>query len=355
MFEELGLEGWTPVAASLVFGLGLGVLFGLLAQRSRFCLRRGLSGPVEERRSALSTWLMGLAVAVAGTAAGVHYGLVDFSGHRFMSESLPVLAIALGGLLFGIGMVLTRGCASRLTVLAGTGNLRAIVTLAVFAIVAHATIKGVLAPLRVWLGEFSVDVPGATSLAAVVGDPVLPAAVLAIALAVYAVWTYENLGELIMGALVGLLVPLSWIGTGYVLQDEFDPIALQSVAFTLPASEALFYTVAGSAIAPGFGVGFFGGVVLGSLVAALVFGDFEVVGFERKTPVGKYLVGGTLMGFGGVLAGGCTIGAGLAGVATLSFAAIIALVSIIAGGVAARVWLESGSAAPSGGRLMPAE
>ena len=120
MFAELGLEGWTPVAASVVLGLILGALFGVLAQRSRFCLRRGLAGPVEERRSALSTWLMGLAVAVGGTAALAQYGFVDFSTHRFWAQTVPVLAIALGGVLFGVGMVLTRGCASRLTVLAGT-------------------------------------------------------------------------------------------------------------------------------------------------------------------------------------------------------------------------------------------
>lgn len=355
MFEELGLEGWTPVAASVVLGLVLGALFGLLAQRSRFCLRRGISGPVEERRSALSTWLMGLSVAVAGTAAISEYGLVDFSSHRLLAQSVPVVAIALGGLLFGVGMVLTRGCASRLTVLAGTGNLRAITTLVVFAVVAHATIKGVLAPLRVWLGGFTVDAGGPASLANVFGGALVPAAVLSVALAAYAIWTHERWSELLMGALVGALVPLSWVGTGYILFDEFDPIALQSIAFTLPASESLFYVVAGSAIAPGFGVGFVSGVLVGSLVAALIFGDFKVVGFERDTPVGKYLAGGTLMGFGGVLAGGCTIGAGLAGVATLSFAAVLALASIVIGGIAARVVLERGAVLPATGKLVPAE
>ncbi len=355
MFAELGLEGWTPVAASVVLGLVLGALFGVLAQRSRFCLRRGLAGPAEERRSALSTWLMGLAVAVAGTAALSEYGFVDFSTHRFWAQSVPVLAIVLGGVLFGVGMVLTRGCASRLTVLAGTGNLRAIVTIVVFAVIAHATIKGVLAPLRVWLGGFTVDAGAPASFAHFFGGALVPGAVISLALAAYAIYTHERWWELLMGALVGTLVPLSWVGTGYILFDEFDPIALQSVAFTLPGSETLFYVVAGSAIAPGFGVGFIGGVLAGSLVAALAFGEFKVVGFERDTPVGKYLLGGSLMGFGGVLAGGCTVGAGLAGVATLGFSAIIALASIVAGAIAARVLLERGSSLPAGAGLVPAE
>lgn len=54
--------------------------------------------------------------------------------------------------------------------------------------------------------------------------------------------------------------------------------------------------------------------------------------------MGRYLSGGVLMGMGGVLAGGCTVGAGLSGVATLSTSAVIALLAIIAGAwLAARV------------------
>ncbi len=106
--------------------------------------------------------------------------------------------------------------------------------------------------------------------------------------------------------------------TGYVLFDELDPIALQWLAFTLPATETLFWTVAGTAIDPGFGVGFIGGALAGSLLASVAFGEFKLAGFDRHTPTGNYLAGGILMGVGGVLAGGSTIGAGLSGVDMLS-------------------------------------
>lgn len=354
MFEELGLEGWTPLAASLVFGLILGGVFGLLAQRSGFCLRRGLVGDRAERSSALGTWVMALAVAVAGTTAIAEYGLLDFSSTRFHSSSVPVLAILVGGVMFGIGMVLTRGCASRLTVLAGTGNLRAVLTMLVFAIAAHATLKGVLAPARTWLQSVSMDFEGPATLATLAGGALLPAALLSIALAVVAIRSQARVSGLVMGALIGALIPLGWLGTGYLLADEFDPIAVESLAFTSSASDTLFWTVAGTSIAPGFGVGVFLGTIVGALLASVAFGDFSVVGFTNETPTGKYIAGGTLMGVGGVLAGGCTIGAGLTGVSVLGISAVLALLSIIAGALLAGALLgqRSPGMAPN---LVPAE
>ncbi|MCH9809315.1 MAG: YeeE/YedE family protein [Alphaproteobacteria bacterium] len=353
MFEELGLEGWTPLAASVVLGLMIGGLFGVLAQRSRFCLRRGLVGSDAERSSALGVWLMALAVAVAGTTAIVEYGFVDLSATRFQSQSLPLVAILLGGLLFGIGMVLTRGCTSRLTVLAGTGNLRAVLTLLVFAIAAHATLKGVLAPARTWLGGMTVDLQGPGTLAALAGSAIIPAAIVAAVLVFVAIRSRAGIGDLVMGALIGVLVPLGWIGTGYLLADEFDPITLESLAFTSAASDTLFWTVAGTAIAPGFGVGVLGGTVLGALLASVAFGEFSVVGFTKDTPTGNYIVGGVLMGVGGVLAGGCTIGAGLTGVSALGISAILALLAIVAGGLLAGTVIERRAGITAG--LVPAE
>ena len=294
MFVELGLEGWTPLAAFVVFGLLIGVAFGVLAQRSRFCLRRGLVGPEAERSSALGTWLMALAVSVAGSTAAIEDGFVDFSGHRLYSESLPLAAIVIAGLMFGAGMVLARGCASRLTILAATGNMRAMMTILIFAEAAHATLKGVLAPARTWLGGFAIDLGQPATLSALFGSAIVPAVLIVAILVFVAVRSGVSWTQLAMGALIGSLIPIAWVGTGYVLHDEFDPIALQGLAFTLPATEALFWTVAGTAIEPGFGVGVIGGVLVGSLLASVAFGEFKLAGFDRDTPTSNYIVGGLL-------------------------------------------------------------
>ncbi len=326
MFADFGFETLTAPQAAVWFGLLLGLAFGALAQITRFCLRRAVAGEVEDRSEARGTWAMALAVAILGTQGAAATGLIDLSAHRFLSPDLPVVAIILGGLMFGAGMVLTRGCASRLTVLAASGNLRAALVLLTFAVAAHAALKGVLAPARLAVTEVSVALP----VSAVPGG-VLTAAVLALAVLAIALTSNAPLTRLIGGAGIGALVPIAWIGTGFVLYDDFDPIAMQSLAFTAPWADALFFTVASTAVPATFGAALIAGTLVGAGASAVLRGETSWQSFESPAQTGRYLAGGALMGLGGVLAGGCTIGAGLSGVPTLSVAAILALASIILG------------------------
>ncbi|QFS82375.1 putative inner membrane protein [Roseivivax sp. THAF40] len=350
MFADFGFETLTAPQAAIFFGLGLGVLFGILAEITRFCFRRALVG--EDRRSAAGVWLTAFAAALLGTQAAVLTGLVSFDAHRFMAADLPVLAIAVGGLLFGAGMVLTRGCVSRLTVLTASGNLRGLFVLVLFAIVAHATLKGVLAPLRTSLGAVTVPLGEAVSLAALPGGAALWTALLAIAALAFAVRSGTRPVMLGLAALLGLLVPAGWVGTGFVLYDDFDPVAMESLSFTAPWADTLFFTVASTSIPAGFGVGLIGGVLAGALVSALIAGRFAWQSFESPAQTGRYGAGAALMGVGGVLAGGCTVGAGLAGVPTLSVAALLALGAIAAGAFAMQAILVR---APRAGIMHPAE
>lgn len=357
MFESFGFETLTAPQASVYFALIIGVLFGVLAQITKFCFRRAIVG--EDRRAAAGVWLTALAVAVIGTQAAVAGGYISFDEHRFMAADVPVLAIALGGLLFGAGMVLTRGCVSRLTVLAGSGNLRAAFVVLTFAVVAHMTLKGVLAPLRTTLGATTVNMGDAVTLANLPGGAVVWSAVIALAALAYALRSGNSAGMLILAALIGLLVPAAWVGTGFVLYDDFDPIALESLSFTSPAADTLFWSIASTSIAPGFGTGLIAGVLAGALLSSLIFGGFQWQSFEGPRQTGRYLAGAGLMGIGGVLAGGCTLGAGLSGVPTLSVAAILAIVMIAVGGKLTDLLLNQGAssdAAPSATRpLQPAE
>ncbi|SEK69905.1 YeeE/YedE family protein [Pacificibacter marinus] len=337
MYEQLGLD-IAPREASLILGLVIGLIFGALAEVSRFCFRRIVAGPRSERRSAAGVWFAALAVAVIGTQFAVAQDLISFEDHRFFASDLPWLAITLGGLAFGAGMVLTRGCVSRLTVLAGTGNLRALIVLLAFAFVAHATLKGVLAPVRTTLGAVTVPLENA----ALPGNPLIWTALITIAALAIALRSGARTRDLILGALIGALVPAAWVGTGYVLFDEFDPIALESLSFTSPAAETLFWGIASSSIPAGFGVGLLGGVFAGALVLSVLFGRFQWQSFESPRQTGRYLAGAALMGVGGVLAGGCTMGAGLSGIPTLSIAAIIAIGSIAVGGTVTARLLRDG-------------
>lgn len=326
MFADLGFESLTPRAASVIFGLMLGLVFGVLAERTAFCLRRGLVGPAAERPAALGLWALALATAVLGTQGAVAAGWIGFADHRFLAPDLPVLAVLAGGAMFGAGMVLTRGCASRLTVLAGTGNLRAVMVLVVFAAVAHAAMKGLLAPLRSALAAVTLPLGGAL--------PVLAAGVI-VAGALALAWR-GRLGprQVAAGLAIGALVPLAWVGTGLVLADDFDPIAMEALSFTQAAADTLFWAMAATAIAPAFGTGLFLGTLAGAALASLVAGRWRWQSFATPRETGRYGFGAVLMGFGGVLAGGCTLGAGLSGVPALSVAAVLTLAAIAAGAAA---------------------
>lgn len=346
MFEQFGFEETTAKQASIVLALVLGLAFGALAERTKFCFRRSVIGA--DRREAAGVWLTALAFALIGTQAASAAGLISFADHRFMAADLPWLAIVTGGLLFGVGMVLTRGCVSRLTVLMGSGNLRALSVLLVFALVAHATLKGVLAPVRTTLGAQTIPLGEMTSLAALPGGAALWSALIAAGALLFALRSGNRWNMLAGGALIGLLVPAAWVGTGYVLLDEFDPIAMESLSFTSPAADTLFYAVASTSIAPGFGVGLLGGVVAGAALSALAFRAFRWQSFSSPRETGRYMAGAALMGVGGVLAGGCTVGAGLSGVPTLSVAAILAIVSIAAGALITNRGLALGARPRSG-------
>ena len=323
----------------VIFGLILGLVFGIAAQITKFCLRRAVAGEDGADSSAAAVWLMALAAAIGWFALAQNFGLVALEDHRLLASSVPVVAIVLGGLAFGVGMVLTRGCMSRLTVLSASGNLRALTGILVFAVVAHATLKGVLAPVRVALGSVQQDF-GIASLAEIGGIAPVIALTLVLGAAVLARRSQTSSVQLALGAVIGLVAVAGWVGTSVLLMDEFDPLPVQSAAFTLPWADTLFWIIASSAIPAGFGTGLLGGVFVGAFLSAAMRKELQLQSFESPEQTLRYSLGGALMGVGGVLAGGCTIGAGLSGNATLSIASLLALGAIVSGALLARVILQ---------------
>ncbi len=144
LIERLG-EDWSLAWAGLLIGLA----FGFLAQRSRFCLR---SAVIEFSRRVtggkLTVWLFAFATAVLATQALVLLGAFDASDARQIAARGSLSGAAIGGALFGMGMILARGCSSRLLVLAAQGNLRSLLSGLVFAVTAQAAWTGALSPLR---------------------------------------------------------------------------------------------------------------------------------------------------------------------------------------------------------------
>ena len=111
---------------------------------------------------------------------------------------------------------------------------------------------------------------------------------------------------------------------------------LESLSFVAPTAYSLELLMlwTDKTLRVTFGIATVVGVVLGSFAYAISTKQFRWEGFASLEDLRTQLVGAVLMGFGGVLATGCTIGQGLSGISTLALGSFIAVGGIIAGAVA---------------------
>ena len=340
------MDAFEPKFFLIAGALVVGFAFGAVSRISGFCMRSAVI-EVAERRPARQTaaWVTALIVAIAGTQALATFEIVDLSTSIYLSNEMFWISLAVGGFLFGLGMILTRGCGGRHLVLAAGGNLRSWIVVTVLGLTAYATLRGILAIPRTWVEsagtvEFSESQSLPVLLAAGVG---LDAGMVALALTVLCVLTglfvllrlARRAGSfigMIAGGTIGLLFPAAWLVTGFLGFDEFDPTRAESVTFTAPMGEAIQYLLTYTGASADFGISVIGGTLAGAFAVALLTGTLKAEGYETPGQLARYVLGGAMMGFGGVLALGCTIGAGLSGVSTLSLGSVIALLSIVAGG-----------------------
>ncbi|WP_094077789.1 YeeE/YedE family protein [Notoacmeibacter marinus] len=325
-------------ATAAIIGLGLGAVFGIALERSGFCTR---SAAIELFRNtkgrALPVWLIGFAVCVAAVQAMLWFGVINVGESRFFATPQTVSGAVLGGALFGIGMALARGCVSRLVVLGASGNLRAVFSVAVIAVTAWATFQGPLVPLRDALGGLmSSAALGGNDLAAVsgIGQFFGPLFAFVLVVAALAVALRRGLSPAyaLGGAVAGGTVALGWYATYQFSGQVFDPVQPESLSYMRPLANTLNFIGSGGATdALSTDVGIIAGTVIGALVSAVVFGQFRIRTFgEAGVPsIWRYGAGSILMGFGGITAVGCTIGAGFTGGAVLAVTALIGLVAMM--------------------------
>ncbi|MEW2914759.1 YeeE/YedE family protein [Leisingera sp. JC11] len=328
-------------AGALAFaGLAVGIVFGVAAQKSQFCLRaatvevaEGGAGP------RLAVWLIAFLSALSLVQASVALDWLELSGTRAIASTGSISGALIGGVMFGTGMVLARGCASRLLVLASCGNLRALVTGLVLTLVAQAAFTGVLSPAREKLAGIWV-VPGgeARDLSVIAGFPTAVYAISAMAGLLLAIAFAYRQNVTVTGILsaagVGGAVAFGWLMTSAIAQSSFEIVPVLSVTFTGPATDTLMALVAERNVELSFGIGLVPGVAAGAAASAFLSGDWGIERFGADTPMERYLVGAVLMGFGAMLAGGCAVGAGLSGGSALSLTAWIAAFSMWIGAIA---------------------
>ena len=334
-------------------GLLIGLVFGACAQASKFCLRsaviefsKGLLG------SKVAIWLLTFSAAVAGTQAAIALGLLDVTSARQLAARGSLSGSLIGGVMFGAGMILARGCASRLLVLSATGNLRALISGLVLTIVAQASLRGALSPLREALSElWTVEGGPSRSLLSIVDGGLLLGVCLGAMWLAGAIWIASRAriglyaGASAIG--VGLAVAAGWLFTFDVSQSSFNLIQVKSISFTGPSADTLMGLINSPSLQWGFDTGLVPGVFAGSLFAALLRGEWQLQGFEGGPSMGRYLFGASLMGFGGMLAGGCAVGAGVTGGAIFALTAWMALAAMWAGALVTNYLVDERPAASS--------
>ncbi len=341
-------------------GFAVGLVFGAVVQRTNFCTMGAISDLVlmgDGRR--FRAWLLAIAVAIIGTQA-LHFGaIVDINKSVYLTSNLGWLGATLGGAMFGFGMTRAGGCGSKTLVRLGAGNLKSLVVTLVLGIVAYMTSRGLLALIRMQLETATnIDLKARglsnQSLGEIAGAAVaLPAGPARIAVAAalalaFLVYCFKDPSfrrsalDIAAGLTVGLTAVAGWIVTGVLGADEFNPVPLASITFVAPVGESLQYlmTFTGSTI--NFGIAVVAGVIAGSLLMAVATGTFRVESFADRSDLVRHLYGAALMGAGGVMALGCTIGQGITGMSTLSAGSVIAWLSILGGGYLGIKCLEEG-------------
>jgi uncharacterized protein len=339
-------------------GLIIGFLFGAVLYRTNFCAMGSLSdihnfGDYRRFRA----WVLAAATALLGTQVLSSTGTVALEKSMYLAPTFNWLGHIAGGLIFGIGMVFAGGCPSRNLARAGGGDLRALLTLVMLGLVASMTIAGLIAPLRAALesatavslaGVGGQGVGDILSATAGLSQPLLGMLVAAsIAAAAFAFcFTDERFRRspvhVFSGVAVGLAVVAGWAVTGLAYDDmAIRPAPPISLTYIRPTGDTLQWLALFTAVpAPGFGVTSVLGALLGAFAAAVAMRRFRLSTFSGTQDTVRNLLGAAMMGIGGVMALGCTVGQAITGVSTLALGSFLTFAAIVAGGFSGLKLLE---------------
>jgi uncharacterized membrane protein YedE/YeeE len=323
-----------PAASLAIGGLLIGLVFGAMAQRTGFCTLGAISDWTlfgDKRR--LRSWSLAIAIAVAAAQSLHATGAVNLDQSLYRMGPMPLGGHILGGVLFGLGMVLAGGCVSRNLIRAGSGDLRALLSLLVIGVIVMVTVSGILGPARVaFLTATTVAQP--YTLSATHG--LMLGLLVATALLVFCLADRSFLtspAHVTAGVVAGLCVAAGWALTGLAYDEFADmPVQAQSLTFVKPVADTMDWLKRSTALGmPGFAIMAVAGTFLGAALAALASGTFHLSTFADTRDTLRNLAGSILMGVGGVLALGCSIGQGITGLSTLAAGSIVAAAAIVAG------------------------
>jgi uncharacterized membrane protein YedE/YeeE len=349
----------------LIYTSILGFILGYVVNKTNFCTMGAVSDLVNiGDTSRLKAWLLAITTAIVGVTSLEYLGIVDVSESRIPYRNSVFFwpRYIIGGIMFGIGMTLASGCGNKILIRIGGGNLKSIFVLLIAGTMAllmtRTDFYGLI--FHSWMSPISPDlaklgIPDQSvqtifsSLTNIDAGNILITIFIPLLICVfllkYIFSSYTSLSSdnILSGVVVGLVVTFAWLisggelGQAWIENNDFldtpyPSVGVQSFTFINPMGEVLIYT---SSIFDNFyltfGVTALISTIVGSFVYSLISNNLRIEWFANKHDFIRHFIGAVLIGIGGVLALGCTIGQGVSGVSTLAIGSIITLFSIIFG------------------------
>ncbi|MFK8083649.1 MAG: YeeE/YedE family protein, partial [Granulosicoccus sp.] len=329
---------------------------GAVARQYRFCTLTALERNWYARNSiGLRAWVLAAEIALVLTQTMLALGLINAEKSFYLYSPLSLLGSIAGGIMFGLGIALVGTCGFGALVRIGGGSLQSLVVTVTIGLVALSTQRGLLGIAREqFIEPMAIDLSssGNQSLPALLsnlsGIPIYWPTVAACAL-VLLVWIFKehqfrtSRAGIISGSLIGICVALGWLCTSQLGDYLYRPVQVESASFVLPPGQLVqVFTLGNSEIAD-YGVGLIVGVILGSLIVALRQHDARWEACDDARELRRHLGGAFLMGSGGVLAAGCTIGQGVSALSVLAISAPVVFLSMLLGARIGLSWLLEGS------------
>ena len=349
----------------LIYTSILGFILGYVVNKTNFCTMGAVSDLVNIGDSSrLKAWLLAITTAIVGVTSLEYLGIVDVSESRipYRNSVLFWPRYIIGGIMFGIGMTLASGCGNKILIRIGGGNLKSIFVLLIAGLMAllmtRTDFYGLI--FHSWMSPISPDlaklgIPDQSvqtifsSLTNIDAGNILITIFIPLLICVfllkYIFSSYTNLSSdnILSGVVVGLVVTFAWLisggelGQAWIENNDFldtpyPAVGVQSFTFINPMGETLLFT---SNIFDNFfltfGVAALLSTIAGSFVYSILSNNLRIEWFANRHDFFRHMIGGILIGIGGVLSLGCTIGQGVSGVSTLAIGSVITLISIIFG------------------------
>ena len=349
----------------LIYTSILGFILGYVVNKTNFCTMGAVSDLVNiGDTSRLKAWLLAIATAIVGVTSLEYLGIVDVSESRipYRNSVLFWPRYIIGGIMFGIGMTLASGCGNKILIRIGGGNLKSIFVLLIAGLMAllmtRTDFYGLI--FHSWMSPISPDlaklgIPDQSvqtifsSLTNIDAGNILITIFIPLLICffllkyIFSSYTSLSSDNILSGVVVGLVVTLAWLisggelGQAWIENNDFldtpyPSVGVQSFTFINPMGEVLIYT---SSVFDNFyltfGVTALISTIVGSFVYSLISNNLRIEWFANKHDFFRHFIGAVLIGIGGVLSLGCTIGQGVSGVSTLAIGSIITLLSIIFG------------------------